>query len=175
MATLDFVFVSAIVTANGFGQAGAAEKCGTPKFKAKTEKYHGGGMWGEREILLGWEAFRFKTSLTSYDPNVIGLAGAPGISWSVNGRLDGDRNGVVPVSLQMIGQVVEFDPGEWEPGKKAMANFEVALTALTLTVGSTQVYDINLISDTFTVGGVDYLTASSFATAVANGVAALAG
>ena len=78
-----------------------------------------------------------------------------GINWTVNGTLDGDANAKVTSTLQMMGEMVDYNPGDWEPGKKAMTKVEIALTALTLTIGSTTVYDIDLIAGKMKIAGVE--------------------
>ena len=178
MATLDFIMTSFVVTANGYGQAGAGEKCSTPQIKKVTEKFRGGGMLAAREIALGYEPFRFKADISSYDPQIIRLCGLSqtGINWTVNGTLDGDANAKVASTLQMMGEMVDYNPGDWEPGKKAMTKVEIALTALKLTIGSTTVYDIDLIAGKMKIAGVDEMAAVNQAiTSGGTGYAALAG
>ena len=178
MATLDFIMTSAVVTANGYGQAGACEKCATPKIEKVVADFRGGGMLMTREIALGYKACRFKADLSSYDPQIIGQCGLSrtGIPWTVNGTLDGDANAKVTSTLQMMGEMVVCDPGEWEPGKKAMLKLEIALTALTLTIGSTTVYDIDLIAGKMMIAGVDEMAGVNQAIASGgSGYAALAG
>ena len=178
MATLDFIMTSFVITANGYGQAGSGEKCSTPQFKKVTEKFRGGGMLATREIALGYEAFRFKCDLTSYDPQVIMLCGLSqtGINWTVNGTLDGDANAKVTSTLQLLGEMVDYNPGDWEAGKKTLTKVEIALTALTLTIGATTVYDIDLIAGKMKIAGVDEMAAVNQAIASGGtGYAALAG
>lgn len=157
MATLAYIMQAFILTTNGYGQAGTGESCKTPKIQKITEKYRGGGMLAARKVALGYEPFEFDCDLSSYDPQVLGLCGfsQQGISYAVNGYFDGDANQKISSSLQMMGEMTTSDPGEWQAGKKSMVKCHVDLTALKLTIGSTVVYDIDLIANTFKFAGVD--------------------
>jgi len=148
MATLAYIMQAFILTTNGYGQAGAGEKCKTPKIEKVTQEYRGGGMLAGRKVALGYKPFEFDCDLTSYDPQVLGLCGYSqrGVSYAVNAYFDGDANQKVSSSLQMIGEMTTTDAGEWEAGKKSVVKCHIDLTALRLMIGSIVVYDIDLLA-----------------------------
>jgi len=155
---LDFILQNFTISINGFGQGGAGEKCSLPKIKKHLEKYRGGGMIAPRQHALGYDEFEFSCSLSSINPQVIaqsGLLVVKGVPFSVRSFLDGDNGTTHSLYLYMRGECVEQDFGEWEAGKKAMMKLKFALDALTLTIDSATVFEIDIEAGVNTFNGTD--------------------
>lgn len=156
---LDYILQAFTVFADGYGKAGSGEKCNLPKVKKKTEEFRGGGMLAPRRVSLGYEAFEFEADLSAFDPQVLALAGlytgAKGVGFSVRGYLDGDQNSEHTAICQMRGEVIECDAGSWEAGKKAMLKFRTALDMVKLTMDGVVIWEIDIESGVYSVGGSD--------------------
>lgn len=159
MAQLDYILQSFAIYVDGFGHAGDGEKCSPPKLKKLTEKFRGGGMLAPRQVALGYEEFSFGAEFSASDPQLLtkgGLyVGNKNFIFSVRAYMDGDNNAQHTSILQMGGEVIELDPGDWEPGKKAMLKFNTALTSVLWTIDSAPVWDIDIENGFYGVGGTD--------------------
>jgi P2 family phage contractile tail tube protein len=146
-AQLDYILQAFSLNIDGFGMAGAGEKCTLPKIKKHMEKYRGGGMVAPRQHALGYDEFEFECELSAVNPQVIGQSAflvAKGVSFSVRAFLDGDQNSTHSLYLYMRGEVMENDFGAWEAGKKATMKIKVALDALNLTIDGASIFDIDI-------------------------------
>lgn len=159
MAQLDYIVQAFTVFVDGFGKAGTGEKASLPKLKKKTEDFRGGGMLGTRKVAMGYEALTHSVSLSSFDPQVLAkaglFAGNKSFAYSLRGYLDGDRNIEHTVIAQMRGEVTEFDPGEWDAGKKAMLKYTCELVAVKLQIDAVVVWDIDIENGLYAVNGAD--------------------
>ncbi len=159
MAQLDYVLQAFTSYVDGFGKAGSGEECSIPKLKKKVEDFRGGGMLAARKVALGYEAMEHDVSLSAFDPQVLSKGGLylgnKSFSYSVRGYLDGDGNAEHTAICQMRGEVIELDPGAWQPGKKAVLKYKCALAAVKLTIDSAVVWDIDIENGVYAVGGSD--------------------
>ena len=152
MAKLDHILQAFTCYIDGVGKAGTGEKCLLPKLKKKTEPFRGGGMMLARKVALGFEDMEHEVDLSAFDPQVIAKAGlfvGKDVAYSVRGYLDGDGGAKHTAIQQMRGEIVEYDPGSWDAGKKAMLKIKVALTAAKLTVDADVLYDIDAENDVY--------------------------
>lgn len=159
MAQLDFIIQAFTVYVDGFGHAGDGEKCTPPKLKKVTEKFRGGGMLAARQVALGYEDFSFEASFSATDPQLLtkgGLyVGNKNYSFAIRGYMDGDNNAEHTSIIQMSGEVIELDPGDWEAGKKAMMKKKVALNSVVWKIDGATVWDIDVMNGVYGVGGAD--------------------
>lgn len=158
MAQLDFIIQGFTAFIDGFGKAGAGEELTLPKLKKKTEDFRGGGMLASRKVAMGYEAFEFDLSLSSFDPQVIskgGLFTNKELPLSVRGYMDGDDNAQHTAICQMVGEFTDIDPGKWQAGKKAMLQAKASLISLKLTIDGAVIWDIDIKNGVYSVGGVD--------------------
>jgi uncharacterized protein len=155
---LDYILQNFSLSINGYGQAGAGEKVRLPKIKKHLEKYRGGGMIAPRQHALGYEEFEFEADLSSVNPQVIsqsGLLVSTDIPFSVRALLDGDGGASHTLYLNMSGECVEQDFGEWEAGKKAMLKVKFALNSLKLIIDGATIFDIDIQNQVDTFGSSD--------------------
>lgn len=158
MAQLDYILQAFTLFVDGFGKAGSGEECTLPKLKKKREEFRGGGMLAARKVALGYEAFEFDFNLNAFDPQVLtkgGLFTSKDLAFSVRGYMDGDGNAEHTVICQMRGEVNETDAGKWQAGKKAMLAGKADLVAVKLTIDGAVIWDIDVSTGVYNVGGSD--------------------
>ncbi|MBV1702634.1 MAG: phage major tail tube protein [Hyphomicrobiales bacterium] len=158
MANMDYVVKAFALFVDGIGKAGTGEKVALPKIEAETEMFRGGGMLGGVNVPHGYKPIKMTFELNSFDPQVItqsDIFGKRAVAYSIRGFADGDGGKQHTIIFQGTGLLVTSDPGEWAAGKKVALKGEVDLTAATLTVDGTVLYDIDLLNDVYIFNGVD--------------------
>ena len=158
MSQLDHILQGMNVYVDGVGKLGFCEKLMTPKFKKKTEKFRSGGMLGERQHVMGYEAFEFECEFNAHDPHIIkqsGLFSKKSMPISFTSAFDGDQDAQHTGQFICRGQFIDTDPGGWEAGKKAMLKIKGALDALRLVYDGEEIYDIDVEADKYVIGGTD--------------------
>lgn len=147
--------------ANGKGLAGIADEIELPKVTLKTDDHRAGGMDSEIEVDMGTEKMSAKFKLCDPDPDVLSLVGlSDGNSARIVAKgsfvRDTDQTRVAVIA-EMVGRVKSGDFGAWKSGDKAATDYEMSVNYYKLTVGGTEIYEIDVENMIRRINGVDQL------------------
>ena len=158
--SLTYVLRKFIVYADGFGKLGEGENCKLPVVEINSEEFRGGGMDAPLKIDLGMNALDMEFKLSSMDPQVYLLWGLyPGNAkqFTIRGSLAHQDGQPFPAIASCRGNLHKVDTDNFEPAKKILHTFTVALEYYKLEIGSRAIYEFDIINGKRIVGGVDVL------------------
>ena len=159
MAQIPRVLKNFSLFVDGRGLAGTIDTLTLPKLTLKREEFRGGGMDAPVELDMGMEKLEGSFVLAEYNPDMIalfGLAGA-GTQLTARGAMRRDGEDAVAVVVNMTGQVMEVDPGDWKSGDMSTGTFAFSLRYLKITIGGRVVVEIDKINMIRRIDGVDQL------------------
>ncbi|MBI2235379.1 MAG: phage major tail tube protein [Magnetospirillum sp.] len=160
MSTLPKVLKNYVAYADGYGYAGKAPELKLPQIKIKTEDYSAGGLAGVASIDMGvMEKMEAEVTFAEYNSIVLALFGNANASFTFRGAQEGDSGDAEAVIVTMRGLFSAVDPGSWKPGDKTAKKCTVEVKYLKITIGSTEVIEIDIENMIRRVAGKDQLAA----------------
>jgi uncharacterized protein len=160
MAQIPRVLKNFNLLVDGRGLAGSVSKLTLPSLTTQMEEFRGGGMDIPAEIDMGMEKLETSFEQFEYDENTLslfGLADGAATQVTARGALRRDGEPAVAMVVNMTGVIKQFEPGDWETGSKATANFQMALRYLKIRIGSRDVAEIDVVNMVRKINGVDQL------------------
>lgn len=146
---------------DGFGKWGTCEALKLPVMEAKVEEFRGGGMDTPRQIVLGTEKLEVEFTLTAHDPQVQklwGLAAGTQKEFTIRGSLIAPGEEERPVIINLTGQIMKLDHGDWKPGEKAELTVMIGdIIFYRHRVDGEELHRIDVINQVRIIGGVDQL------------------
>ncbi len=145
---------------DGFGKFGDGSECRLPKITFKTEDYLGGGMYTAVKIDQSMEALVAEFKLTSFDPQVISKVGlAPGQekSYTFRGALQSTDGTSTAAIARMLGRISDWDPAQWQVGRKIESDYKLDVFAYKLIVGNETLIEVDAFNMVFSLAGADQL------------------
>lgn len=140
---------------------GLVETIKLPKLSKKMEAYRGGGMLAEVEMDLGLEKLELEQELGGFCLDAykqFGVTTIDGVMLRFAGSYQRDDTGQVQaVEVVVRGRHKEIDPGDSKSGDKGKTVVKSVLTYYKLTVDGKVVIEIDVLSNIYTVDGVDIL------------------
>lgn len=146
---------------DGRGYAGRVEEITLPKLTLKTEEFLGAGMSAPVEIDMGMEKLEMDMTFAEYDKNLfklLGLTNGAEIAFTIRGAIQG-IDAPESVVLNVRGFFKEMDFDSWKPAEKATLKCSVACTYYKLSVGGTELIEIDPANMIRNVNGSDQLSA----------------
>jgi len=130
-----------------------------PKLARKFEEWRGGGLDRPVKIDLGGEALEMEFALGGPELGVLRQYGAVGVAavyLRFAGAYQDDRTGAVDsYEVTVRGRHEEIDMGEAKVGESGEFKVKSALAYYRLDVNGVTEIEIDVLADTFIVGGVD--------------------
>lgn len=149
------------VFVDGVGQAGIVNEIQLPKINVKTEEHRAGGMDLPVKLDMGMEALEAILTFGELAVDMLklfGLLDKPGVPITVRGAMQAQGSTeVTPVVVAMAGGWSAIDMGTWKAGDPNTTTYTVALTYYKLTIGGTDIIEIDVLNMVRKINGVDAL------------------
>ncbi|KAB0686555.1 phage tail protein [Burkholderia diffusa] len=145
---------------DGRSYAGRATSMSPPKLKLKTDDFRAGGMDAAVKVDQGMEALEASFAMATMEYDVLKFFGLVdqgafnGVFRSVFKDRSGNSKSVV---VYLRGMLYEVDPGEWKPGDKVDAKFNVSCDYYKLEIDGAIVHEIDIFACKRVINGVDQL------------------
>jgi len=159
MAQIPRILKNFSLFVDGRGLAGTINTLTLPTLATKMEEVRAGGMDAPAEVDMGMEKLEASFDLLEYNPDVIALYGLAGADkqLTARGAMRRDAEDAVPVVANMTGVVKQLETGDWKAGDMSMPKFSVALRYLKLTIGGTELVEIDVVNMIRRIKGQDQL------------------
>jgi hypothetical protein len=144
---------------DGQGYAGLVEDITLPKLSLKREDLYNGGMDAPIDLEMGMDKLECDFTLSEYSEAVIkqfGLSNGAQVPLTLKGGLDGET-GVTPVVVTLRGAWKDLDMGNWKAGDKPTLKASVSLRYYKLTIGGTDLVEVDVENMVRVIDGVDQL------------------
>ena len=128
-----------------------------PKLALKTEEYLAGGMSAPVDIDMGTvEKLECELTFSEYAAGLYQQFGVADTLLTLRGAA---TNGTTTetVTYEMRGLIREIDPGAFKRGEQGSLKVTVTLSYLKVTIGGTEVIEIDPLNNIRRVGGKDQL------------------
>ncbi len=128
-----------------------------PKIALKTEEYLAGGMSAPIDIDMGTvEKLECELTFSEYASGIYQKFGVADTMLTLRGAAS---NGTTTESIvyEMRGVIREVDPGAFKRGEQGSLKVMVSLSYLKITIGGTEVIEIDPMNNIRSVGGKDQL------------------
>ncbi|KVH43541.1 phage major tail tube protein [Burkholderia diffusa] len=145
---------------DGRSYAGRATSMTPPKLKLKTDDFRAGGMDAAVKVNQGMEALEASFAMATMEYDVLKFFGLvdQGAFNGVFRAVFKDRSGnSKSVVVYLRGMLYEVDPGEWKPGDKVDAKFNVSCDYYKLEIDGAIVHEIDIFACKRVINGVDQL------------------
>ncbi|WP_321851452.1 phage major tail tube protein [Burkholderia diffusa] len=145
---------------DGRSYAGRATSMTPPKLKLKTDDFRAAGMDAAVKVDQGMEALEASFAMATMEYDVLKFFGLVdqgafnGVFRAVFKDRSGNSKGVV---VYLRGMLYEVDPGEWKPGDKVDAKFNVSCDYYKLEIDGAIVHEIDIFACKRVINGVDQL------------------
>lgn len=159
MAQIPRVLKNFSLFADGRGLAGLIQTLTLPTITVKMEEFRGGGMDAPVELDMGMEKLEGSFVLAEYNPDMVALVGlvSADTQLTARGAIRRDGEDAIPVVVNMTGAIKELDPGDWTSGEMATGTFAYSLRYYKLTVGGSELIEIDKQNMIRRIRGVDQL------------------
>jgi P2 family phage contractile tail tube protein len=144
---------------DGQGYAGLVEELTLPKLSLKHDDLYNGGMDAPISLEMGMDKLECDFTLSEYNEAIIkqfGLRDGAQVPLTLKGGLD-DETGVTPVVVTLKGAWKDLDMGSWKPGEKATLKAMVCLRYYKLSIGGTDLVEVDVQNMVRMIDGVDQL------------------
>lgn len=148
---------------NGASFLGRAEEATLPDIKVKQTEHKGLGMVGTLELPAGLEKMEAKFKMTSLYPEVVGVAGNPYATVSIQVRSNLETwqgQGLasqVPVVVYLSGRFTNLPLGGYKAKDNAEFELNMSVTAAKLVVNGQELYEVDVLNNIHKVNGNDLL------------------
>ena len=145
---------------DGRSYAGRATSMTPPKLKLKTDDFRAAGMDAAVKVDQGMEALEASFAMATMEYDVLKFFGLvdQGAFNGVFRAVFKDRSGKSKsVVVYLRGMLYEVDPGEWKPGDKVDAKFNVSCDYYKLEIDGAVVHEIDIFASKRVINGVDQL------------------
>ena len=123
-----FILKDATIVANDRNRIGQASEIVIPVLEKTTEEARNAGMIKAREVFMGYEATRASFIETAFDPAMIALLGVgQNDKFIARGYLQSEDGTEHAARFEFFGDVLRMDPGTWQPGNRAQAEYEITV------------------------------------------------
>ncbi|WP_174907004.1 phage major tail tube protein [Burkholderia diffusa] len=145
---------------DGRSYAGRATSMTPPKLKLKTDDFRAAGMDAAVKVDQGMEPLEASFAMATMEYDVLKFFGLvdQGAFNGVFRAVFKDRSGKSKsVVVYLRGMLYEVDPGEWKPGDKVDAKFNVSCDYYKLEIDGAVVHEIDIFASKRVINGVDQL------------------
>lgn len=146
---------------DGFGQFGVASEVEVPKIIEKTEDLDNGGLGGTIKVPMKYlDVLEFNITFSSLVPFILKQAFPADVSGTplTLRAADQDADGKVnPIVMSVFGAFREVELGNVQVSKILGTKQKFFATSLKLTKGGDEIYDIDVVSMMWKVGGKDLM------------------
>ncbi|AOI94850.1 phage major tail tube protein [Burkholderia sp. LA-2-3-30-S1-D2] len=145
---------------DGRSYAGRATSMTPPKLKLKTDDFRAAGMDAAVKVDQGMEPLEASFAMATMEYDVLKFFGLvdQGAFNGVFRAVFKDRSGnSKSVVVYLRGMLYEVDPGEWKPGDKVDAKFNVSCDYYKLEIDGAVVHEIDIFACKRVINGVDQL------------------
>jgi len=146
------------IFSDGKGKAGIGEEITLPKIVAATEEFHGAGMAAPIDLLMGSlekmdSAFTIK-GIDNDTMKLLNIVEGADVPLTMRGAINGEAGAIKAMVVNMRGVLKEVDMGTVKIGESS-SKFSMNVRYFKLTIDGEVIYDIDVVSNTVIINGVD--------------------
>ncbi|ENN91153.1 phage major tail tube protein [Bartonella bovis] len=136
------------------------EKCESvtlPNLNFVVESFRAGGMDFPVDIEMGMEQLTLSMTIADCSPELLGLLGKPNIDICLRGSVQAQGAPAEKIAISMRGFCKGYEPGQWQPGTKAVTTINYTLNYFKYVQNGVEVVEIDGFNMVRKFNGVDQL------------------
>ena len=146
---------------DGRGYAGKIKELEPPKLTLKMEEYRAGGMDAATEIDMGMEKLESTLTFSEYDKEIFkqfGLTDGNAVALTLRGAMEDDTT-TEEIVIQLRGRYKSLETGSWKAGDDATLKATVSCRYYKLSIGGSELVEIDVENMVRKIDGKDQLEA----------------